>query len=167
MNPLTKIGLLAIVAALAFGAGFYTEHKFVLASQVAAVKKEVKQTAAEIPKSIAASDQIQAAAAASQAAVTTITAAVDKKLAAPAPSAQTKALSHALATTNQAASAVAEVQSLTVGDQPMPFDLDTVRLLNAARKGIAIDAAGSGAAEVQSAAPAAGGSRADGQGVRR
>ncbi|MFT4064257.1 hypothetical protein [Paraburkholderia sp.] len=157
MNPLlAKIGVLAVAVALAFGAGFYTEHKFNLAGQVTAEKKEVKATAQEIPQSIAQSNQIQAAADTSKATVSTIQAAVDAQLAKPS-----KVIPHVTASSQAAAGEVAQVQSLSAGDQPMPFDLDTVRMLNAARKGVAIDAASSSDAEVASAPTAAGRPGAD------
>src|SRR6185437_2720087 len=117
MNPLSQIGVLAVAVAIAFGAGFYTEHKFNVASQVTAVKKEVKATAAEIPQTIAASNQIQSAVETKQAALTSVETAVNARLA------QHPKVNHA--TAQAAASAASEVQSLSAGDQPMPFDLDT------------------------------------------
>jgi hypothetical protein len=150
MNPLQQIGILALACAAAFGAGFYTEHKFNVASQVVAEKKEVKATAVEIPKSIAVSNQIQTQANTQQAAVASVKEAVDKRLAQPLK------VTHA---TSQAAAS--EVQNLPAGDQPMPFDLDTVRLLNAARRGVAVNAASGSDAKVASAPAAAGRPRPD------
>lgn len=148
MNTLlAKLGVLAAACALAFGAGFYTEHKFTVASQVVAEKKEVKTVAADIPKSIAASNQIQTQANTQQAAVASVKEAVNTRLAQPLK------VTHA---TSQAAASEVQVQSLPAGDQPMPFDLDTVRLLNAARRGVAVDAASGIDAEVASAPAVAG-----------
>jgi hypothetical protein len=154
MNPLAKIGALALACAFAFGAGFYTEHKFNLAAQATVEKKEIKATAAGIPQSIAASNQIQATADTGKAQVASITDAVNTRLA------QHPKVNHA--TAQAAAIAASEVQSLSAGDQPMPFDLDTVRLLNAARQGIPADAAGGSDAQVAGAPAAARGSRPDG-----
>jgi hypothetical protein len=151
MNPLlARIGILALACAAAFGAGFYTEHKFNVAAEVKVEQKEIKATAAEIPKSIAASNQIQTQANTQQAAVASVTQAVNARLAQP------PKVNHA---TSEAAAS--EVQSLSAGDQPMPFDLDTVRLLNAARKGIAVAPAGVSDAEVAGAPAAARGPRPD------
>jgi hypothetical protein len=155
MNPLAQIGALAIACAVAFGAGLYTKDKFFQAAQVTAVKHEVAAVAKEVPQSIAASNQIQATADTQKAAVETVKEAVNARLAQPP-----KVTNHV-----NAQGAASEVQSLPAGDQPMPFDLDTVRLLNAARRGIAVSAASGSDAEVASAPAAAGGPYPDGQGV--
>lgn len=154
MNLLSKLGILAAACAIAFGAGFYTEHKFVLAGETAAVKKEVKNTAAAIQQATVQSQQIQATAQAKDAAVESVKQAVDARLAQPRKPVVSTSTNH------ETAQAPVCDQGSTVGDQPLPFDVDTVRLLNGARAGIVVSAAGDSHAEVAKPAPAAGGSPA-------
>jgi hypothetical protein len=149
MSILSKLGILAIVVALAFGAGFYTEHKFNQASQVVAVQKEVKNTAAAIQQSTAASQKIETVAATKEAAVQSVVKAVNARLDQP----------RKTATQHDTSQAPGCEEPATAGDQLLPFDVDTVRLLNAARQGIAVSAAPSGDADVASAPAAAGAAR--------
>jgi hypothetical protein len=154
MNLLSKLGILAAACAIAFGAGLYTAHKFALASQVAAVKQEVKVTARAVQQSTAASQQIQTTVQSKDAAVANVKQAIDARLAQPRKPVVSTSTNH------ETAQAPVCDASNPVGDQPLPFDVDTVRLLNSARAGIVVSAAAGSHAEVASPASAAGGSPA-------
>lgn len=146
MTLLSKLGIFAVAAAIAFGAGFYTEHRFVEASQVAAVKTEVKNTAVAIQQAAVTSQKIEAVVQDKETAVQTAVKAVNARLAQP----------RQTATQHDTPQAPGCETSATAGDLLMPFDVDTVRLLNAARQGITVSAAPGGHAEIQGAASAAG-----------
>jgi len=152
MNPLSQIGVLAVACAVAFGAGFYTNHKFNQASQVVAGKKAVATTAQDVQHAQVASQKLEASAAVVAANVDQNKSAIHQRVAA-----QIKRQASARVTAAHARPASTptdETHHEKNHDATNPaaglacdgfyLDVGTVRMLNASRAGAAFHPAGSG-----------------------
>ena len=157
--------VLILAVAVAFGGGWFAADKFKAAAEVKELRVEAKQSASNVVQSVAASERIEAAVAKTDDAVTTIKAAVVKRGVTLYP----KQEQHHAAPDDRNADGV---RSASADGQPNPaendhvsapscgggdlvLDVGTVGMLDAARQGRALGAAGSDD-EAQSAPSAVG-----------
>jgi hypothetical protein len=153
MSPLSQFGILAIIAALAFGGGFYTEHEFNQAHEVVAEKKVVATAATDVHVAQVASQKLEASAVAVSAAVDQNKSAIHQRVAA-----QTRRQAPVAVAQTAPASTSSETHDETnppdsAACNGFALDVGTVRMLNASRAGVAFHSAGSGD-EALDAAPA-------------
>ncbi|PLC44588.1 hypothetical protein C0Q88_07870 [Ralstonia pickettii] len=121
--------MLALIAGLLVGgaAGYYTKGQFEMAKEATQLRADKKESARGVIASTAANHALEQKVDASDKAVTAVQKAVAKQLAKPVK----RKDAH-----EESAQCV-----LPAGDAALPFTVGTVRLLNAAREGVAVDAA--------------------------
>jgi hypothetical protein len=153
MNPFSQLGILAVIAALAFGGGFYTERQFNQAHEVVAEKKVITTAATDVQAAQVASVKLEATTEKVAAAVDQNKSAIHQRVAAQirrqapvavAPAAPASTSSETHDETNPSDGAACSGFALDTG---------TVRMLNASRAGVAFHPASSGD-EALDAAPA-------------
>lgn len=155
MNPLSQIGVLAIACAIAFGAGFYTDHKFNQASQVVTEKKSVIATAKDVQVAQVKSQKLEESTAAVATNVDQNKSAIHERVAAQV---KQQAVARVAAPVQSASTPTDETQHETnppagLACDGFYLDVGTVRMLNASRAGVAFHPAGS-SDEALDAAPA-------------
>lgn len=127
---------LAIVVAtiIGFGSGYYTKSKFADAAIVKQVISDQKDTAKNIVESVDTGQKVETSVQESNDEVTKIQEAVAKrpKLVKPVPQPVQES-------SNEKAIAVVQVLPTVVSCDAYQLDIGTVRLLNAARKGVSLD----------------------------
>lgn len=165
MNIQALIAAVALALTVGFGVGYYTKGKLTDAQEVTALRKDTKQTATSVVESVKQSAALDSAVVADSAQIDTIktaaTARVAKYQPKPEQHNEQRLTSgsddglHRQQSANrytQAAELAAQVDCRSAG---LVLDAGTVRLLNAARQGAALDSAGLGDGE-KPAAPSTG-----------
>ncbi|MEZ2310879.1 hypothetical protein AB6809_29965 [Paraburkholderia sp. RCC_158] len=146
MNPLSQFGVLAIIAALAFGGGFYTERQFNQAHEVKAEQKVVTTAATDVQAAQVTSQKLEASTAAVAVAVDQNKSVIHQRVVTQM-SAQMKR--QAPVAVAQAAATSTSTETHDETNQPdgaacngFALDVGTVRMLNASRAGVAFHPAG-------------------------
>lgn len=143
MNPLAKIGVLALACGIGFGAGVYVERQFTLASQTKHEVKVVAGAATGVAAAQTTSAKVEAAAAATADNIDQNKVAIRHRVAA-----QIKRAAAPASTPSEEAH-----ETMRAACGGFYLDVGTVRMLNASRAGAAFHPAASGD-EAGDAAPA-------------
>lgn len=144
MNPLSQIGVLAAACAIAFGAGFYTDHKFNQAHEVVAEKKVVATAATDVQAAQVASVKLEASTAAVAAAVDQNKSAIHQRVTAQIKRQEPVAVAQAAPASNPSETHDETNQPDSAACNGFALDVGTVRMLNASRAGVAFHPASSG-----------------------